>query len=147
MRLAIEAYISRVNKSPCGDTVISLYPGADSTEEQEVCKKLLIFLKGSNAKRALCTQEPNLYANFELVWRFRDNHMVRDLPSYLFFLLCCFKDGCPHPRCQVGPPQSPLTWYPEGPPLSQLPLPVADPQRTWVGPCDSCEGLCSGHYM
>ena len=65
MNLAIEAYISRVNQSPCGDTVIQLYRGADSKEDQEVRKKLLIFLKGSSArKKDLQKQDSKLYANF-----------------------------------------------------------------------------------
>ena len=50
MDLAIEANIHRVNGCPCGKTVIHLFQGADSTEQQEMCDKLLVFLKGSNAK-------------------------------------------------------------------------------------------------
>ena len=73
--------------------------------------------------------------------------MVSDLPSYVFFLLCCFKPDCPHPRCQCGRPESPLTWYPGGPPLFQLPLSASDSQRPWGGHCDSCNGVCSGHYV
>ena len=53
MNLAIQAYISRVNKSPCGDTVIHLYQGVHSMEEQEMRKKLMISLKGSSAKKGL----------------------------------------------------------------------------------------------
>ena len=43
MMLAIEAYVNRVNGCPCGNSVINLYPGAVSTEHQEVREKLLIF--------------------------------------------------------------------------------------------------------
>lgn len=121
------AYISRVDKSPCGDSIINLYRGADSGEEQEEWK-LLIFLKGPKAnKKALSTQDPTLYTNFKLVWQVRTNNVVHDLPLYVFFLPC-FKPDCPHPRCHLGPPHSPLLWYPEGPPLSHLPFPIADPQ-------------------
>ena len=35
MELAISVYINRVNKSPCGSTVIHLYQGADSSKEQK----------------------------------------------------------------------------------------------------------------
>ena len=108
MKLAIDAYIHRVNKCPCGDTVIELYCGADSSEQQEIREKLLIFLKGSNAsKAALHSKEPTLYAHFELIWKIRDNHMILGLPSYIFFLICCYKQDCPHPWCQAGPPTDP----------------------------------------
>lgn len=147
MNLAIEAYINRVDKTPCGTTVIHLYKGADSGDEQEVRKKLLVFLKGSNAKkRALAAQDPTLYANFQLVWTVRNNHMICGLPSYAFFLLCCFKSDCPHPRCQQGAPTAPYLWYPDGPLLSHLPFPTADPDRPWGAPCTTCNSFCSGHY-
>ena len=43
-------------------------------------------------------------------------------------------------------PNAPDTWYPEGPPLSCLPLPKPDPHQPWGGTCPSCKGLCAGHY-
>lgn len=43
MSLAIDACIHRVNGCPCGDSVIHLYRSADSTEQQEVREKLLVF--------------------------------------------------------------------------------------------------------
>ena len=51
MMLAVEAYVNRVNGCPCGNSVINLYPGAVSTEHQEVREKLLIFLKGTKKAR------------------------------------------------------------------------------------------------
>lgn len=148
MNLAIDAYISRVNHSPCGDTVIKLFRGADSSEDQEVRKKLLTFLKGSSEnKRNLRSQAPELYANFELVWIVRNSHMVKGLSSYIFFLICCYQNGCPHPRCQAGYPQSPLTWYLGGPSLYLLPLPFPDAKQPWGSTCEKCEGACSGHYV
>ena len=148
MSLAIDAYIHWVNGCPCGDSVIHLYRGVDSTEQQEICEKLLVFLKGPNyGKSVLCDQEPTLYAHFQLIWKIRDNHMVPDLPSYVFFFLkCCYKQGCPHPRCQAGPPQVLPTWYPGGPTLNQLPLPVPDPRCQWGSACSNCKSLCAGHY-
>ena len=65
------AYINRVNGCPCGDS--------------EMREKLLIFLKGSNARKdTLRRQEPALYAKFQLIWNIRDNHIVSGLPSCLF---------------------------------------------------------------
>ena len=49
--LAINAYISQVNNSPCGNTTIKLYKGADSKELQEMRSNLNIFLKGSVKKK------------------------------------------------------------------------------------------------
>ena len=57
MDLAIEAYIHRVNGCPCGETIIHLFRGADSTEQQETCDKLLVLIKGSNAKKRLLQAE------------------------------------------------------------------------------------------
>ena len=148
MNLAIDAYISRVNLSPCGDTVIQLYHGADSKEDQEIRKKLLIFLKGSSSnKKSLRSQDPELYANFQLVWNLRAAHMVKSLPSCIFLLICCYQNDCPHSRCQVGYPQNPLTWYPGGPSLYLLPLPFPDPERPWGNTCERCKAACSGHYV
>ena len=49
--MAIDAYISRVDNCPCGDTTIRLYRGAKSS--QNTREKLIVFLKGSKkAKEA-----------------------------------------------------------------------------------------------
>ena len=45
--LAIDTYISFVNKVPCGSTVIHLYKGADSTDHHMYRENLKIFLKGT----------------------------------------------------------------------------------------------------
>lgn len=57
--------------------------------------------------------------------------MVKGLPSYIFFLKCCFKPDCMHPLCKLGPSHAVQTWYPNGPSLNHLPLPFPDPQRPW----------------
>ena len=148
MSLAVDAYISRVNGCRCGGTEIQLYHGPDSSEQQVVREKLLIFLKGSKKKKeALHHQDPVLYAHFEVIWTVRKKHMVTGLPSYIFYLICCYNSDCPHPRCHSGPPQDVLTWFPGGPPLTHLPLPLLDPEHPWGNPtCSSCKGFCSGHY-
>ena len=73
--------------------------------------------------------------------------MGTGLPSYVFFLLCCYKEQCSHPRYNSGQPNTLPTWYPDGLPLSMLPLPVLDPERPWGGNgCTTCKGFCAGHY-
>lgn len=148
MRMAVDAYISCVNGCSCGNTFIRLYPGPDSSQQQIVRQKLLKFLKGSNKiKETLKCDEPALYAHFELIRTVRDNHIITGLSSYHFFLLCCYKSDCPHPRCQAGRPQSISTWYPGGPALNVLPLPVPDTDRPWgCTSCSTCKGFCAGHY-
>ena len=112
-------------------------------------KKLLIFLKGSNAsKRHLQSQDPQLFANFQSIWKVRNSHMVKGLPAYIFYLICCYERDCMHPRCQTGKPQSPFTWYPGGPTIYHLSLPFADPnQPLGNSNCEKCKGDCSGHYI
>ena len=149
MELAIEAYMSRVNHCPCGDTVIHLFKGANSKEQQRIREKLQIFLKGSQKRKHELQQEiHDLYAWFESVWATRNRHMVPDLPSqYIFLLICCYREDCDHPLCKEGKPDLECTWYPGGPPLTHLPLPLPDPDRPWGNPsCTTCKGFCAGHY-
>lgn len=148
MMLAVDAYVSRVDGCQCGNTVIHLYRGVPSEERQEQREKLLLFLKGTNKVKAeLKNSDPTLYNEFELVTTVMTNHMVCGLPSYIFYLICCYKEDCPHPRCQAGRPRNPVEWYPGGPPLTQLPLPVPDPDHPWGSTtCTRCKGFCTGHY-
>ena len=61
------AYIERVNRCPCGGTVIHLFKGADLSSLQLKRKHLLVYLKGSKkTKNDLKTSEPDLYSYFEL---------------------------------------------------------------------------------
>jgi len=148
LNLAIAAYISRVDGCPCGDTNIHLYRGADTSEHLQLRDKLLTFLKGSMAAKETLRQEhPQLYAEFQSVWDVR-RHLVQELPSsYVFLLLCCFKPECSHPLCKKGQPSVLPTWYEGGPPITHLPLPVADADRPWGNlSCDTCSDFCAGHY-
>ena len=99
--LAIDTYISYVDESPCGSTVIHLYKGADCSEFN-YREQLKIFLKGSKqSKIKLKQQLPQLYTEFESVWEIRSRHVVKGLPQqYIFYLLACFDIECPHPICQ-----------------------------------------------
>ena len=150
--LAIDTYISFVNKAPCGSTVIHLYKGADSTDHDMYRENLKIFLKGSKAKKAALRQEnPSLFEHFKTIWEVRSHHLVEGYPQqYIYFLLACFKPGCPHGLCRrlVGSSRNDFCWFSNGPPLLQLPLPVVDPARPWGGSsCTECKGHCAGHYL
>ena len=50
LELAIDIYLDRVNLCPCGDGVIQLFKGADSSLQLQR-DKLKFFLKGSKKKK------------------------------------------------------------------------------------------------
>lgn len=150
LELATSIYIDRVNHSPCGETVLQLYKGSDSAEWQEKRQHLLVFLKGSNKKKEQLQREnPDLYAHFETVWDVKKRHEVQGLPTqYLYLLVCCFSPNCPHPLCQAGRGGISFDWFPGGPRVDRIPLPVPDPAHPWGGDsCGKCTGFCSGHFL
>ena len=51
LNLAMDVYINRVQGSPCGDAVIHLCKGANSSEEQSLRPYLIQYLKGSNKQK------------------------------------------------------------------------------------------------
>lgn len=146
---AIDVYISRVDGSPCASTEIHLFKGRSSDQHQKETDLLKIFLKGSKEKKLkLAKENPVMFKKFEETWAVREKHMLKDVPTkYIFFLRCCYNDDCIHPKCQAGRPRDPVTWYPGGPPIDFLPLPLADPDRAYQGNCSVCQNSCSGHYM
>lgn len=103
MEIAMDTYMERVNHFPCGDAVINLYKGADSSLLQERRKFLLNFLKGSmKEKKLLQLNEPELFCYFDKVWSLRNRHMKPYLPSkYVFFFLYCLEKDCCRPFCQL----------------------------------------------
>ena len=153
LSIAMDVYINRCNNCPCGDSVIHLYRGMESDELQSERNDLLIFLKGTaTQKKDLQKSHPDVVAKFEKIITVQKNHHVIGMPSqYCFYLLCCFKPDCPHPLCSqqdVLKDTLPQTWYPEGPPLTYIPLPKIDPSRPWGNDsCTECNGFCSGHYL
>ena len=146
----MEVYINRCDGCSCGDAVINLYKGADSTEWQNYRLLLNIFLKGNQQKkRKLKSDHPEAFAFFERVWSIRNRHMVPNLPDkYVFFLKCCCQPGFCQKKVANPSTDIPSTWYPNGPPVSSLPLPVLDFQRGWgQTDCPDCVGSCHGHYL
>lgn len=74
--------------------------------------------------------------------------MVKGLPHhYIFQLLPCCEEECIHPVCKRGKPEKEHVWYDGGPPLSYLPIPIADPKRCWGQPCDECKGFSASYYL
>lgn len=75
---------------------------------------LKIFLKGSRAKKeALQHKNPSRFDHFKNVWDLRLNPLVQGYPQQYVHGLC--------------------HWFPNGPPLSKIPLPVPVPVRPWGG--------------
>ena len=153
LETASDVYISRCNKAPFAGSQIHHFKGCKndlSKKLQERRPLLLTFLKGSKkAKASLREQNPLLYDYFTEVWELRTRHMVKKLPSqYVFQLLPCYQEGCPHPICMSGKPETEYCWYEGGPPLSYPPIPIPDTNRPWGDEnCPSCSGHCSGHYL
>ncbi len=107
-------------------------------------------MKGTIAqKKALKRDKPSLYAYCEQVWQIRKSHIIAGLPlQYVFFLVCCLQQGCPHPVCSSGKVSELPLWFDSGPSISYLPLPVPDPSRPYGNPnCNECKGFCCGHFM
>ena len=114
MTTAMDIYISRVDQCPCGETLIHLRKGADSSDKQERRPYLLQYLKGTIREKEVLKQEhKELYEYFEKIWTLRKRHMIEGLPSqYLFHLVCCGKPDCCHPACS-GIKELPQ-WFPGG---------------------------------
>jgi len=149
MELATNVYINRVNNAPCGDTVIHLYDGANSSEHQETRKHFLQYAKGTKKqKETLKKERPELYNYFDTMWQLKERHSIKGLPpQYAFFLVCCFDPSCCHPVCRSEQKDLP-PWYSGGPPITHLPLPIPDLDRPWGNvDCTECKEICTGHYM
>ena len=70
------------------------------------------------------------------------------LSNYIFMLLPCYEVDCPYPVSSAGKPAEKPTWYPGGPPLSLLPLPIPGTESLWgSNVCSKCPSFCNGHYL
>ena len=85
---AIDAYIHRVDKAPCGDTYIHLYKGQPSDDYQFKHAKLTKFLKSKKSCEELKRESPDLYEYFENVWNVRNSHMVTALYPHTYSFSC-----------------------------------------------------------
>ena len=74
--------------------------------------------------------------------------MARLPPQYLFPLMCCLSEGCPHPICQSGQPSTEISWFPGGSSVKWIPSPIPDLNQPWGSQtCMSCTRFCSGYYL
>lgn len=128
LELATSVYIDRVNNCPCGEAIIHLYRGADSSSLQKNREHLMVYLKGNKKKREeLARKEPELYTYFETVSEVKRRHEVTGFPPhYLYLLVCCFERTCPHPVCQRGKEGVSMKWFEDGPQLNVIPLPTPE---------------------
>ena len=73
MDTATDVYISRCNGAPCGESVIHLVKGADSSRNQELRASALVFLKGTKvSKDRLKKDKPDDYELIQQVWEIRN---------------------------------------------------------------------------
>ena len=122
---AANIYIDKCNGAPFQESRIILYKGNKdelARKYQERRPHLETFLKGSQVrKQELRVENPTLYDYFEEIWNIQERHMVKGLPkNYIFQLLPCYQNGCPHPVCLSGKLLEEKCWYEDGPPLSYL---------------------------
>ena len=123
---ATDVYISKCNNAPFGNSSIRLLKGNrnDLARNYKSRRPHLTFLKGSQqSKGKLKEENPALFEYFTEIWKLRDRHMVKGLPSqYIFQLLPCYKDVCIHPVCRKGKPDKEPVWYAGGPPFRIYPF-------------------------
>jgi len=69
MDLATDIYIQRVNGSPCGDSVVHLFKGANSSSKQHLRQQVLTYLKSSQkCQSELMEENPVVYGFIKEVW-------------------------------------------------------------------------------
>lgn len=132
MEQATRIYIDRVNHAPFGSAKIHLFPGAEFNNDQALREVALKYLRGNQKQRKELHMEfPNEVKIICRIWNIRSKHCVRSLPDqYCFMLQCCFLKDCDHPICQTKHQPS-LEWFPGGPPVSYVPMPVVDSDLPW----------------
>ena len=83
---AVDAYVLRVNGSPCGDTTIHLFPGPESKTNQEFGEKVRIALNGKKEKDMLKKDFPQDYAYIQMLLQVQKNHTNANVLSCYIFI-------------------------------------------------------------
>ena len=65
---------------------------------------LTLTLMQEKFKLELSQQHPELYKEFEVIWKVRNNHMVSSLPQYVFFFGILPQARLPHSLCKTRAP-------------------------------------------
>lgn len=88
-------------------------------------------------------------ASMEEVWGIRNRHVKTGLPPQYVFYLKCLVKNCSHPFCQHNSDlELPSIWFPGGPSLDYVPLPIADPSQPWCSTnCSECKKTCYGYFL
>ena len=153
---ACSVYMERIWNAPCMGTELRVVKGSQNEVAREYQSRrgdLLVYLKGSKkSKEELKARNPERYRYFDLVWDVKERHMLKNLPChYIFGLHVCYQQDCPHPICSSQSTCQPLQWYPGGPAVNYVPLPVPDTSTWGSEECSKCKEdgkpVCHGHYM
>ena len=109
-------YIDHVSGSTFNGKEIYFPKGASDAQaiyNQSRRDHLLLFLKGSNKQKAVLKKDQStLYSYFEEVWKVRNSHIVKGLPSlHVFVLVPCYRHDCSHELCGKGKPEKARLWY------------------------------------
>ena len=132
---AADIYVQRVDKCPCGDTVINLYR---RSKFEDMCTELQVKKK----KEELRIKIQNL---LPISLKFARLEKTITTRTYWQLIFSAVMQGCPHPRCKEGCPSEQLRWFPNGPNLMTC---LLHPNRPFSDPnCRICHGVCSGHFL
>lgn len=131
MDTASDVYMDHVNGAPCLGSELMLRKGSKESQFIQRREETLVFLKGKKKEKDLLKKNnPELYAHLQKVMDMINRHTVKQYQSkYIFMLLPCFQKDCIHSICKKGRTESnynQITWFPEGPHVSYLPVPVKD---------------------
>ena len=74
---AIDVYINRTDKCSCGNMVIHLFKGTDSSEYQRLREMVRVYLKGRvAAKKKLKSDNPEEFKMIDSIWQLRKRHLT-----------------------------------------------------------------------
>ena len=61
----------------------------------------------------------------------------------------CQYATCIIPLCKrlAGSDLNQYKWFPGGPSVTAIPIPIGDPTRPWNGTSSDCKQFCAGHYL
>ena len=142
MTAAVEEYIRIVDGSPAMNGKLRLVappiPSPDELQREQTISG--IMRAATDVKRdALLAKAPaDIRDEVVMVRTVEENHWKKVYSNgdtmevrYCYKLECCFKPGCPHPKCKLGRPAISPVWFDGGPTCDgpYHPYPAPDPER------------------